>query len=141
MGAIADAIVGYAKPLIDATDGSIEQMNKAMSISQACWNLSIMPAESRQSALDGMRSSLGMSDSEFDDFERSVVLPMIRRHEEMFPRLHQRELLEAPHWEPQLSPIPMMKSPAAKPSQPGRYDPCPCNSGKKYKFCCGRGRG
>ena len=21
----------------------------------------------------------------------------------------------------------------------GRNDPCPCGSGKKYKFCCGRG--
>ncbi|MBO5521092.1 MAG: SEC-C domain-containing protein, partial [Eubacterium sp.] len=20
----------------------------------------------------------------------------------------------------------------------GRNDPCPCGSGKKYKFCCGR---
>jgi uncharacterized protein YecA (UPF0149 family) len=20
----------------------------------------------------------------------------------------------------------------------GRYDPCPCNSGEKYKFCCGK---
>ncbi|WP_407699829.1 SEC-C metal-binding domain-containing protein [Stieleria sedimenti] len=23
-------------------------------------------------------------------------------------------------------------------TKPGRYDPCPCNSGKKYKFCCER---
>lgn len=22
--------------------------------------------------------------------------------------------------------------------KPGRNDPCPCGSGKKYKFCCGR---
>ena len=22
--------------------------------------------------------------------------------------------------------------------QPGRNDPCPCRSGRKYKFCCGR---
>jgi hypothetical protein len=28
MGAIADAIVGYAQPLIDMTDGSLEQLNK-----------------------------------------------------------------------------------------------------------------
>jgi SWIM/SEC-C metal-binding protein len=24
---------------------------------------------------------------------------------------------------------------------PGRNDPCPCGSGKKYKKCCGRGGG
>ncbi|RLE27718.1 SEC-C domain-containing protein, partial [Candidatus Acetothermia bacterium] len=22
----------------------------------------------------------------------------------------------------------------------GRNDPCPCGSGKKYKYCCGRGK-
>ncbi|MEF8797944.1 MAG: SEC-C metal-binding domain-containing protein [Candidatus Bipolaricaulota bacterium] len=21
--------------------------------------------------------------------------------------------------------------------EPGRNDPCPCGSGKKYKYCCG----
>ncbi|MBR2256775.1 MAG: SEC-C domain-containing protein [Blautia sp.] len=25
-----------------------------------------------------------------------------------------------------------------KPAKIGRNDPCPCGSGKKYKFCCGR---
>ncbi|MDY7011417.1 MAG: SEC-C metal-binding domain-containing protein [Planctomycetota bacterium] len=24
--------------------------------------------------------------------------------------------------------------------QPGRNDPCPCGSGKKYKKCCGAGK-
>ncbi len=24
--------------------------------------------------------------------------------------------------------------------EPGRNDPCPCGSGKKYKICCGAGR-
>lgn len=24
--------------------------------------------------------------------------------------------------------------------KPGRNDPCPCGSGKKYKFCCGRNK-
>jgi uncharacterized protein YecA (UPF0149 family) len=82
-----------------------------------------------------------MGEAEFDKFKRSVVLPMIRRHEAMFPRLHQRASLEPPHWEPTLPPMPTMKPPKGQPSQPGRYDPCPCNSGKKYKFCCGRARG
>ncbi len=25
-----------------------------------------------------------------------------------------------------------------KPVEPGRNDPCPCGSGRKYKNCCGR---
>ncbi len=28
--------------------------------------------------------------------------------------------------------------PAATPPAPGRNDPCPCGSGKKYKKCCGK---
>jgi len=140
MGAIADAIVGYAQPLIDQTDGSLEQMDKALAISQACWNLSIMSEQERLSVLDGMRSSMEMSESEFADFERSVVLPMIRRHEEMFPRMHRRQSMEPPHWE-----LPSPRARLDRPfheqgSEPDRYSPCPCNSGKKYKFCCGRAR-
>jgi hypothetical protein len=29
-------------------------------------------------------------------------------------------------------------TPIARPPLPGRNDPCPCGSGKKYKLCCGR---
>lgn len=29
--------------------------------------------------------------------------------------------------------------PIVMPKTPGRNDPCPCGSGKKYKHCCGRG--
>jgi len=33
-----------------------------------------------------------------------------------------------------------MKIPTHKRSESkvGRNDPCPCGSGKKYKYCCGR---
>ena len=30
------------------------------------------------------------------------------------------------------------KMPVKKAKKPGRNDPCPCGSGKKYKFCCGK---
>ena len=29
------------------------------------------------------------------------------------------------------------KQPIKKDKKPGRNDPCPCGSGKKYKKCCG----
>jgi len=35
------------------------------------------------------------------------------------------------------APLPMKEQMRAKP--PGRNDPCPCGSGRKYKRCCGRG--
>ena len=138
MGAIADAIAAYAQPLIDETDGSMEQVNLALTISQACWNLALLPKDQRQSAMKSLAEVLSLDDAEFPDFQRSTLEPMIRRHEEMFPKLHRRESLEPPHWESSLSPLPSAKSPKEKGAQPGRYDPCPCNSGRKYKFCCGR---
>ena len=36
---------------------------------------------------------------------------------------------------PEIGSIPR---PAARSEKPGRNDPCPCGSGKKYKKCCGR---
>ena len=30
------------------------------------------------------------------------------------------------------------KEPVKKDKKPGRNDPCPCGSGKKYKNCCGK---
>ena len=38
MGAIAEAFVAYAQPLLDETDGSEEQLNKAFAMSQFCFN-------------------------------------------------------------------------------------------------------
>jgi hypothetical protein len=43
MGAIAESITAYAQPLLDETDGSIEQMNHALALGQICWNLALMP--------------------------------------------------------------------------------------------------
>jgi len=35
-------------------------------------------------------------------------------------------------------PRPEPAEPLKKGDKPGRNDPCPCGSGKKYKQCCGR---
>jgi hypothetical protein len=141
MGAIAEAIVTYAQPLIDQTDGSLEELNKALTITQLCYNLALLPDDDRTKTLAEMQLTLKMNEEEFDDFRRSVIDPMIRRHQEMFPRLHQR----LSHGNPKSA-----GSPASHPGPATRgekypgtecYAPCPCNSGEKYKFCCGaRGR-
>ena len=90
MGAIAEAFVAYAQPLLDQTDGSEEQLNKAFAISQLCYNLALLPEDSRDTTLSEMRPALKMDDEEFDEFRRSIVVPMIRRHQEMFPLMHRR---------------------------------------------------
>jgi uncharacterized protein YecA (UPF0149 family) len=35
-------------------------------------------------------------------------------------------------------PLPDPVEPIQSGSRPGRNDPCPCGSGKKYKKCCGQ---
>ena len=145
MGVIAEALAAYAQPLLDQTDGSEGQLNKAVAISQFCFNLSLMPEDDRDRAIRDMGLALEMDDDEFDDFQRSIVVPMIRRHQEMFPQMHG----QGP-----TGPSPSGPSPSGPsfPTRPGRaasaeaypgtrrYAPCPCNSGRKYKFCCGKKR-
>ena len=148
MGAIADALMAYMQPLIEQTDGSLEQMNKALMIGQLCYNLAMSPEGRRDAMLNEIRGPLSMSEEEFDDFRRTIIAPMIRRHEQMFPMLHGSR---SPFMRP-LEPIDPVTSPSPPQAHtraasrgekyPGTdpYAPCPCNSGEKYKFCC-RGKG
>ena len=140
MGAIAEGIVAYAQPLIDQTDGSLEQMNKAMMLAQLCFNLALAPEDHREKTLSEMRPTLGMDDEEFTTFRSSIIDPMIRRHEEMFPRMHQRSPANPLQSGP--SPLAPSKMTVSAKTDRGidRYAPCPCNSGEKYKFCCGAKR-
>jgi len=153
MGAIAEAIVAYAQTLLNETDGSEDQMNKALAISQFCWNLAMMPEDAREKSILEMQPKFKMDDDEFDDFRRSVIAPMIRRHEEMFPRMHgldSPEPLQSGPWRTgrsqsgrsQSLPFPLAHSRTATRAEKypgtGRYDPRPCGSGRKYKFCCGQ---
>jgi hypothetical protein len=138
MGALANALTAYAQPLIDQTDGSPEEMTRALQMTQLCYSLAMLPEESRVKMLSEFRSAVDMDDREFDAFQRSVIAPMIRRHQEMFPGLHRRfatDLLESgpgPRAQPGTA--------ASAEKYPGtdRYAPCPCDSGEKYKFCCGK---
>jgi SEC-C motif len=84
-----------------------------------------------------MRATLEIDDAEFDAFRHSIVVPMIERHQQMFPRMHNR--FSADPWQsaPLLRAQPTTSAPGEKHPGTDRYAPCPCNSGQKYKFCCG----
>jgi uncharacterized protein YecA (UPF0149 family) len=140
MGALADAIVAYAQPLLDQTDGSVEQLNKAFAISQLCYNLALLPVDKRDTTLGNMQRTLQMDDEEFDAFRRSIIVPMIERHEEMFPRLHRRDFTAPAQSAPSLPAQTRKAAPGERFPGTDRYAPCPCNSGEKYKFCCGAKR-
>lgn len=130
MGAIANAIVAYAQPLIDQTDGSVDEMNRAMAVAQMCWNLALLPEERRDEAIGELKPALPMTDGEFDEFRQQVVLPMIQRHREMFPGMHVRSTQRS-------DAVGVVSSPTRNYPGTGRNAPCPCGSGLKYKRCCG----
>ena len=98
--------------------------------------------ESHQ-VLSEMKPSFQMDDEEFDDFRRSIVDPMIRRHQEMFPLMHRLgstgfSKSGPPPSGPSLQMHPTTAATDKAYPRTDRYAPCPCNSGRKYKFCCGK---
>ena len=91
----------------------LEQVEKAFALSTACFNLALMPADSREKVLREMRQSLQMGDAEFAEFERSLIIPMVQRHREMFPLMHADA--SAGPWLEDLGPPP---PPTAVPERP-----------------------
>ena len=137
MGAIAEGFAAFAQPLLDQTDGSMEQMNRAFALSQFCFNLALMPEGSRDTAISELRASIEMDDAEFVDFRDHLVGPMIRRHQAMFPLMHGLAPPNPFQDGASMHDRPRKAAPAEKYAGTDRYAPCPCNSGRKYKFCCG----
>ncbi len=142
MGRVAESIMAYAQPLIDLTDGSLEEVNQALTLSALCYNLALTPEEDRVKSLDELRRSMKMSDVDFIDLCRDCIIPMIQRHQEMFPAMHRSRSVKLSQ-RALASRLPS-RSASRNALSDGdavpvdRYAPCSCNSGRKYKFCCGR---
>ena len=140
MGAFGKAFAAYIQPLLDDTDGSEDQIEKAFMFGQICWNLALAPEDMHQEIFDELQQTFKMDDEEFQDFKNAVVIPMIQRYYDMFPHQHEQDMLNAVKtqsmWESE-APIP---NAAEMPPATSPNAPCPCNSGKKYKKCCGRMR-
>jgi len=137
MGVIAESMVAYAQPLLDEADDSADGLQRALTLAQVCWNLALLPERERETELAELQPSFRMNDSEFEDFRRSVVLPMVQRHHEMFP--HMPRIGSTDHPAGRSVPHTSRMTPARTEKYPGtgRNAPCPCHSGKKYKRCCG----
>ncbi len=137
MGNLAEAMADFVQPLIEATDGSPEELQKAYSLGQLCWNVARTPKDLRDEFLTSVQPSLNMDESEFQDFKENVVMPMIHRHEEMFPAARRNGVATLPNGVPnQNIPNAASRLPNKKFPGTGRNERCPCGSGKKYKFCC-----
>lgn len=137
-GAIADGLVASAQPLLEPTNGSHQHVQKAFTIATLRINLALLPEESREKTLSKVQADLHMNDEEFDSRRDSIVIPMIERHQEMFPLMHMRRLA-ADLVQTAASPRAQLKMAVRARKYPvtDRYAPRPCNSGEKYKFCCG----
>ena len=138
MGAIAEAMVAYAQPLIDDCDGSIEGMNKAFMLSSVCYNLGRLPEEKRESMISEMQAKFGLNDVEFEEFRQSVLSPMLQRYETMFGGRQLNGFGNSLQSRTRRSSRPTEEATGEEKLRVDRYAPCSCNSGLKYKFCCGK---
>ncbi len=138
MGIIAESIVTYAQPLLDGTDGSAEDTQRALTLAQVCWNLALLPEKECDVQIRELQSSFQMDDREFENFRRSLLMPMIQRHHEMFPNMPRLRTMGNSNAPPAPQSLPAAALPTEKYPGTGRNAPCPCNSGRKYKRCCGQ---
>jgi hypothetical protein len=74
----ADAMVKLVQPLLDLTDGSPEQMNKALTLGMTAWNLDLLPPEEREKAMQNVIEAKGWSGETAEDF-RELVNFLIQR--------------------------------------------------------------
>lgn len=83
------------------------------------------------------------------DYEADSAVDLAIDYEKLYYNMHAAKadwLYELPEWEPILSQEKrweILKSfrasgVAVVEKKPGRNEPCPCGSGKKYKQCCGK---
>jgi SEC-C motif len=85
----ARQMMDFAQPLIDQSDGSIDALNKALSIAMIFWNLAIMPEQEREQALVEIMAEMSVSESEgVQSAFQALAETMIERHRQMFPELH-----------------------------------------------------
>jgi hypothetical protein len=84
----AQQMVDYVQPIIDATDGDREGLQRALDIGMFFWNLAITPdAAEREDALREMLEGIG--EAERAMFKETAKM-MIERHRKMFPEMHIR---------------------------------------------------
>jgi len=137
MGTFAEAMVEYARPLLDETDGSHEEVQKALGLAQMCWNIGVLPEEKRETVLADLQANSQMDDDEFEDFRTNFLRPMLQRYDEMFGDMPQFvSARSATRSTPSKTERTGLTRGGTYPGTP-RNAPCPCHSGKKYKQCCG----
>lgn len=100
--------------------------------------------------LDGVNSSL-KKEQDFKSFDETSEINLDIDFEKLYFNMLEAKadhLYSLPQWDNALSAEEREEIAKAhkksrtvvKEKEPGRNDPCPCGSGKKYKKCCGAGK-
>jgi hypothetical protein len=100
--------------------------------------------------LDGVNSSL-KKEQDFKDFDEASEIKLDIDFEKLYFNMLEAKadhLYSLPQWDSVLSEEERQEivkthkksKTVVKEKEPGRNDPCPCGSGKKYKKCCGAGK-
>lgn len=130
-GELADACVQLSKSTIEQIrklilnhQGTAEEITAAEMVSTYFFDSSGKPIPKRSVGLD----KLGQAMREMSEAQKHLS-----------PELYQRRLLEkiTPTLHAQIKRESELKLVSTSRSKIGRNDPCPCNSGKKHKHCCG----
>jgi SEC-C motif len=82
-GGLAQQMIEFARPLLDRSDGSKEQVDKALSFGMLCWNIAIMPRAERGVAIDAAERAIAKTDEDREAF-RDLVEVMLARYEQLF---------------------------------------------------------
>jgi hypothetical protein len=86
----AQQMADFCQPLIDASSGDLDGLNKAMSLGMVFWNLAVLDdEEARKEMLDDLVEKLTVPEEEKEEFRR-LTRDMIERHRRMFPEMHNR---------------------------------------------------
>ena len=100
--------------------------------------------------LDGINESL-INENPIETMEEDTEVTLIYDKEKLYKNMVDAKadwLYNLPQWDEIFTPekrkelyLEQKKSgTVVKAHKIGRNDPCPCGSGKKYKFCCGRNK-
>ncbi len=107
-----------------------------------------LPIQIMVGFLDGINDSL-IEPNPIDEMEEDTVVSLAFDKEKLYKNMVDAKadwLYGLPMWEEifdeekrnELYKEAKRMNTIVKPKKIGRNDPCPCGSGKKYKYCCGR---
>ena len=130
-GELADACVqlsistiGQLRKLILNRQGTAEEIVAAEMVSTYFFNSAGKPIPKKSIGLD----KLGQAMRDMSEAKKHIS-----------PQLHERRVIEtfAPHINAQTKRDSNLRLVGSSGNKVGRNEPCPCNSGKKFKHCCG----